>query len=96
MSGKVTYTLDDETVGRIRTLARRSRKPQSQIVREAVAYYAEREDTLTPEERERKLAILTAYAARLSERPRAEVDRELQELRESRRTGWQRPSDPSQ
>lgn len=93
MASKVTYTLDDETVARVRKLAQRTRKPQSQIVREAVAHYAAREEKLTPEERDQKLAILRKYAALLPDRPRDEVERELRDIRESRRTGWQRPSD---
>jgi hypothetical protein len=96
MATKVTYTLDDETVERVRKLAQRQRKPQSQIVREAIAHYAAREDTLTLEERKHKLAILREFAARMPDRPRAEVEQELRELRESRRTGWQRRWDPEQ
>jgi hypothetical protein len=93
MASKVTYTLDDDTVVRIRKLAERTRKPQSQIVREAIAHYASREQTLTDDERERKLALLREMASRLPTRPREDVDRELTELRKSRRTGWRRRSD---
>jgi hypothetical protein len=94
MAVKVTYTLDDETVERVRKLAQRTRKPQSQIVREAVAHYAAREDKLTPEEREAKLAILKKYGAMLPDRPRQAVEQELRELREARREpGRQHPLD---
>lgn len=93
MATKVTYTLDDETVERVRKMAQRTRKPQSQIVREAIAHYAGIEDKLTPEERERQLAILRELGPKLPKVSREDVDRELAELHESRRTGWQRPSD---
>jgi hypothetical protein len=104
MAVKVTYTLDDETVGRIRKLAERSRKPQSLVVREAVAHYAAREEKLAPEEQERKLALLRDYAARPPRRAAArapqrpgrtgqDVDRELTQLRRARRDGWTRPTD---
>lgn len=93
MASKVTYTLDEETVGRIRKLAERSRKPQSQIVREAIAHYAAREHTLTDDERERKLVILREMASTLPARPHQDVNRELGELRKSRRVGWHRRSD---
>ena len=93
MAVKVTYTLDDETVRRIRKLAERSRKPQSLIVREAVAHYAGREATLTPEERERKLAILRDIGAKLPTRSDKDVERELKDIRRSRRTGWRRSTD---
>ena len=44
---RVTFTLSDETVAEIRRTAARLRKPQSQVVREAVAEYAARSDRLT-------------------------------------------------
>ena len=88
MATKVTYTLDDETVRRIRTIAERSRKPQSLVVREAVAQYSARAETLTPEERDSKLRLIDEM---LAQRPQpgdktaADVDRELRELRRARR-----------
>src|SRR5437762_2218297 len=39
---KVTFTLDDHTVARLRQAAERLNKPQSQAVREAVRDYADR------------------------------------------------------
>jgi hypothetical protein len=85
MATKVTYTLDDETVERVRKLAQRQRKPQSQIVREAVAHYAGREQKLTPEEIEQQLTILRELGAKLPDRPREDVERELKALRAARR-----------
>ena len=93
MATKVTYTLDDETVERVRKLAQRQQKPQSQIVREAIAHYATREDKLTPEEKERQLAVLRQLGPKLPDRSQEDVQRELGEIRESRRIGWQRPWD---
>lgn len=85
---KLTVTVDDETAQRLRKLAERSKKPQSLIVREAIAHYeASPPDELTsPEERARILSILDD----LRTHPDAEKDpavtlRELDELRESRR-----------
>jgi hypothetical protein len=93
MAVKVTYTLDDETVRRIRRLAERHRKPQSAVVREAVAQFAAHEATLTPEERERKLAILREIGGMLPTRSDKDIDRELKDIRRGRRTGWRRPTD---
>ena len=93
MATKVTYTLDDETVRRIRKLADRSRKSQSLVVREAVAHYAAREEKLTPEEREQKLAVLRELSARRAQpgdRTAEDVDRELRELRVARRSRGRR------
>ena len=96
MATKATFTLDDDTMRTIRRMAERTRKPQSLIVREAVAHYAAREETLSEEDRERKLAILREFAARPpqpGDKTSADVDRELEELRLARREGWARPSD---
>jgi hypothetical protein len=87
---KVTFTLDDDTVATIRTIAERKRKPQSQIVRDAVAAYGQQEDKLGADERARRLSVLDGLSARPRTRPPAAVDRELAEIRRSRRAGWRR------
>ncbi len=81
---KVTFTLDDETVERLKKLAARRRWPQSRIVREAVTEYGKREHTLTPEEIARKLEILDEIA-RLPRRPQSAVDSEQRAIRRARR-----------
>jgi hypothetical protein len=90
---KVTFTLDDETVAAIRAIAERRRKPQSLIVREAVAAYAAQEEKLDEGERTRRLRILDDLAAQPHTRRPTEVDNELRQIRASRRAGWRRPRD---
>jgi hypothetical protein len=90
---KVTFTLDDETVAAIREIAQRRRKPQSLIVREAVAAYAVQEEKLDDGERVRRLRVLDDLAAQLHTRRQSEVDNELQQIRVGRRAGWRRPND---
>jgi predicted transcriptional regulator len=87
---KVTYTLDDDTVARIRRVAGRLGKPQSFVVREAVKDYEARSDKLSDEERTRMLAALDEAMAKLSPRPRSEIDAELAEIRRARRHGGRR------
>ncbi len=89
---KLTFSLDEETVEALRQAARRTRKPQSLIVREAIAQYTAREDLLSEEDRDRLLGVLRRISRRPATRPPAEVDRELKEIRNSRRTGWARGS----
>ena len=89
---KVTFSLDEETVRSLRRASERARKPQSLIVREAIAHYTAREDLLPDGERERLLDVLRRIGKRPPTRPAAEVERELQEIRRSRRTGWSRPT----
>ena len=90
---KVTFTLDDETVAAIRAIAERRRKPQSLIVREAVAAYTAQEEKLDDGERTRRLRVLDDLAKQPATRRQAEVDQELHQVRAGRRGGWRRPSD---
>ena len=88
---KLTFSLDDATVRILRETADRHRKPQSVIVREAIAEYAAREETLPAVERDRLLVVLRGIKGRRPTRPASEVDGELGEIRRSRRSGWSRP-----
>ena len=88
---KLTFSLDDATVRTLRETADRHRKPQSVIVREAIAEYAAREETLPAVERDRLLGVLRGIKGRRPTRPASEVDGELGEIRRSRRSGWSRP-----
>jgi hypothetical protein len=90
---KVTYTLDDETVQRIRRVAARLGKPQSQVVREAVKDYEARSDKLSDEERKRLLTALDELAPKVPRRPQKDVDAELREIRAARRR-WARRGRP--
>jgi len=89
---KLTFSLDDETVAALRAAAARSRKPQSLIVREAIAEYTAREERLDDAERERLLGVLRRMKRRPVTRSQTDVDRELREIRQARRTGWSRGS----
>jgi metal-responsive CopG/Arc/MetJ family transcriptional regulator len=88
---KLTFSLDEESVQTLRRVAERSRKPQSLIVREAIAQYAERDEVLPAEERERLLAVVHRIKQRPATRPPSDVREELREIRRSRRAGWSRP-----
>ena len=87
---KVTFTLDDLTVERLRRTASRLAKPQSYVVREAVREYEARSTKLSDEERTRMLAIVDRMVQEPPTRTAAEVDGELGEIRASRRR-WGRP-----
>lgn len=87
---KVTFTVDDATVRTLRTMSERLGKPQSMVVREAVAEYGARAGRLTEAERRRMLAALDAMMKRPPTRPQAEVEREVKEIRRARRQGGRR------
>lgn len=87
---KVTYTLDDETVARLDRMAKRFSRPKSQIVRESIRCYAEKMDRLSEEERDRMLRLFDDVTTRIPERPRAEIEEELEAVRNARRSGGRR------
>jgi len=87
---KVTFTLDDQTVARLRLTAERLRKPQSQVVREAVAEYAASAGRLSQAERHAMLDVFDRVVPAVPSRPVREVDAELRAVRAARRHGGRR------
>jgi predicted nucleic acid-binding protein len=57
---KMTFTFDEDTVGRLRQAAARLAKPQSYVVREAVREYAARVGALSEIERRQMLHLDTS------------------------------------
>jgi metal-responsive CopG/Arc/MetJ family transcriptional regulator len=93
MAVKMTLTLDETTVTLLNQTATRLAKPKSAVVREAIRDYHAKSDRLTETERRRMLHVLEEYAKTPLTGTQADVDRELREIRASRRRGWSRPSD---
>jgi hypothetical protein len=87
---RVTFSLDEPTVEAIRRTAARLRRPQSQVVREAVAEYAARADRLSDRERREALAVLERLRQAEPTRPAGAVDAELKGIRGARRAGGRR------
>ena len=90
---KMTFSLDDETVRTLRMIAERKQKPQSVVVREAIVEYAAKDEKLSDPERARKLQLIRNLRSQPPTRDQAGVDRELDDLRRSRKAGWARRSD---
>jgi predicted transcriptional regulator len=82
---KVTFTVDDETVRRLRRIATRLAKPQSQVVREAIKEYEARSTKLSDEERARMLAVVDRMMKEPPTRSARAVDAELRHIRAARR-----------
>ena len=87
---RATFSLDDATIAEIRRTAARLRKPQSHVVRDAVADYAARTDRLSERERAHLLGVLERLRDAKPTRPAADVDAELAAIRAARRTGGRR------
>ncbi len=90
MATKVTFSVDEETVRSLRTAAERLRKPQSQVVREAIAEYAARIGRLSEGERVSLLGAFDRLVPTLPSRAASAVDAELAELRAARRQSGRR------
>ncbi len=84
---RVTFSLDEATVAELKRTAARVRKPQSHVVREAVADYAARADRLSDTERANTLDLLHRLQAAAPSRTAGDVDAELREIRAARRQG---------
>jgi len=87
---KVTFTLDEATVERLRRSAERLRKPQSGVVREAIAEYAARIGRLSDRERQRLLHAFDTHVPTIPARPAREVAAEVAAVRTARRQGGRR------
>jgi predicted transcriptional regulator len=87
---KVTFTLDDETVARLRQTADRLGRPQSAVVREAIAEYAAQAGRLSDAERRQLLDAFDGLVPKIPPRSARRTDRELQSIREARRAGGRR------
>ncbi len=84
---RVTFTLDRETVGRLRQASERLSKPKSAVVREAIQDFSERVGRLSERERLRMLQLFDEVIPRIPSRPMSEVRREIEEVRRARRAG---------
>lgn len=84
-SFKATFTFDAVTTRHLADAAVRLGKPKSEIVRDAINEYHSRLDRLTDEERDRMLAAFDRLHPAIAPRPRAEIDRELREIRSARK-----------
>jgi predicted transcriptional regulator len=82
---KVTFTLDEATVGRLNETARRLAKPKSEVVREAIREFHAKSDKLSEAERQRMLRIMDRIIA--GPPTRSQADAELHEIRRARRSG---------
>ena len=89
-SVKLTFSLDRDTVTRLRTAADRLRMPQSQVVREAIADYAARIGRLSEDERVALLRVFDRVVPAVPARSASGVDAELRALRAARRQGGRR------
>src|ERR1041385_6963394 len=87
MATKVTFTVDEATVARLNEASARLGLPKSQVVREAILDFYDRIGKLSERERHSAPRALDEFFARPASTDSRAVDRELRQLRETRRTG---------
>jgi hypothetical protein len=87
---KVTFTLDRDTIDRLRATAERLALPKSEVVREAIRDFSDRAGRLSERERRRLLEAFDRLVPEIPVRPRRDVERELAGLRRARRAGGRR------
>lgn len=87
---RATFSLDEATIAEIKRTAARLKKPQSHVIREAVADYAARTDLLSERERRRVLSLLETLRSTKPTRSEDAVDKELADIRAARRGGGRR------
>lgn len=84
---KVTFTLDDDTIGRLKQASERLAKPQSAVVREAIYDFSERVGRLGERERLHLLRLFDEFVPQIPIRPAVEIRREIEAVRQARRSG---------
>ena len=89
------FSLDKATAAKLDRTADRLGLAKSRVVREALHEYVERVGRLGDGERRRLLAVFDEMVLRIPERPVKEVERELAEIRRSRRAGGRRGGSPA-
>jgi len=89
-SKKATFTLDETTISRLRRTAHRLHKPQSLVVREAIAEYAARADRLGDEERDQLLEQFYRWVPEIPRGSAEDARAEIAEIRATRQGGGRR------
>ncbi len=84
---KMTFSLDEATAARLRRTAETLGKPKSEVVREAILEYSDKKGRLGDAERRRLLSAFDQLVPAIPGKPFADVDKEIDSLREARRRG---------
>jgi hypothetical protein len=84
---KVTFTLDEATVARLKQTSDRLALSKSEVVREAIHDFSERAGRLSERERVAMLRAFDELVPKIPKRRSRDVDAELRAIRRARRGG---------
>jgi len=84
---RVTFTLDSDTVDRLRWASEQLAESQSAVVRDAIHDFSERVGRFSERERLQQLQIFDEVMPRIPARSPAEIRREIDEIRRARCAG---------
>ena len=84
---KVTFTLDDASLTRLKDASARLSLPKSEIVREAIMEFYDRIGSLSERERATLLRSFDDLVPRIPLRSVVETESEISQIRNSRRAG---------
>lgn len=87
---KVTFTLDEPALKSLQDAAERLSRSKSEVVREAILEFHARIDRLSERDRIKMLRAFDELVPQIPLRDPESVDRELAELRRSRKAGGRR------
>jgi metal-responsive CopG/Arc/MetJ family transcriptional regulator len=90
---RITIQIDEATLASVDKDASRLSKSRSELFRHAAESRYPNRGPVSEAERTRMLRVIDEYMKTPPARSQAEVDRELRQIRASRRVGWRRPSD---
>jgi hypothetical protein len=85
---KMTFTLDEATVDVLKRTAARLQKPQSYVLREAICHYEPYAGKLSKAESKKRVELFDQLLNAIPTRSASSADKELRQLRASRRKGW--------
>ena len=87
---KVTFTLDQSTVSKLEAASQFLALSKSEVVREAIQEFSYRMGKLTERERLEMLRNFDAWVPKIKPRKAAQVNHEIAQIRQARRTGGRR------
>jgi predicted transcriptional regulator len=86
-SVKVTFTLDEETIGRLALLSKETRQPKSAVVRDAIERRFAERGRMSAERQAYLLSLIEKWKKEPPLRTESQIEAEVRGIRRARRAG---------